>query len=299
MSKEINTPQEHFADISGVSTRYFDEGEGSVILLLHGGHFGFWVPVGVDTWSHAVSSLAQDFRVVALDKLGQGKTGLPARDQDWTFDAVVNHAKEFIRHLQLENVTVVGHSRGGLLASKLALDLPDVVTGLCIVSSATMTVTASDASDTKFYDDVRKSVPDDATPIEIVTAYFDAQWVSDASPDQYIAAATELYKSDMHQKAIDTLPAVDDKYWTPSLESAKQEVRSRMLAGEVAVPIQVIWGREDRSAPAHLGFTFFQDLVENSSWTTMSVLSDAGHNVVLERPNAFHDLVRAHANRCS
>lgn len=291
--------EDQYVEIDGIRTRYIDEGEGPVILLLHGGHFGMWIPTGIDGWSRTIPSLAQNFRVVAFDKLGQGKTDLPASHSGWTFDAVVEHAKGFIRKLGLLGVTVVGHSRGGLLASKLALDLPEVMNGLCIVSSATLAGANPGVRDIAFYDDLEASVPQNATAAEVAYTYLRAQWVSAEVPQALIDSAAELYESPAHQKAMETYPLIEEKYWTPSLEAAKSEVRNRLLSGECNVPVEIIWGRDDRSAPVEMGFKFFESLARCSDRTGMHVLAGAGHHVFSERPTEFNDLVSTYAHRWS
>nr|WP_324614017.1 alpha/beta fold hydrolase [Mycolicibacterium fortuitum] len=84
------------------------------------------MPGGGDGWAPVIAPLVdKGFRVVTFDKLGQGETDLAPTHAEWTFDAVVKHARGFIDALGLEDMILVGHSRGGLLASKLALDMPE------------------------------------------------------------------------------------------------------------------------------------------------------------------------------
>src|SRR4030095_1890601 len=82
-----------FVDVEGVKTRYFDRGSGHVILLVHGSHMG--TPDACESaldWEFNFDVLARRYRVIAMDKLGQGYTGTPKTDADYTIAATIKHA---------------------------------------------------------------------------------------------------------------------------------------------------------------------------------------------------------------
>jgi len=64
-------PQERYINIGGTRTRFFREGEGSPVVLVHGlgGSATGWLP--------SIEALAARHRVYAPDLLGHGRTGLP------------------------------------------------------------------------------------------------------------------------------------------------------------------------------------------------------------------------------
>ena len=73
-----------FVDVGGIRTRYFDKGSGEVLLLVHGSHMG--TPDACESaldWELNFESLAERYRVIAMDKLGQGYTGNPQTDADY------------------------------------------------------------------------------------------------------------------------------------------------------------------------------------------------------------------------
>lgn len=129
-----------FIDISGVRTRYFEKGSGEALVLFHGSHFGTTdaCDSAID-WELNFERLAQWFRVIAVDKLGQGHTDNPRSDEDYTMAAVVGHAHRFLLTMGLKNVHVVGHSRGGYLVGRLTLEHPEVVRSCVIVDSGAKT----------------------------------------------------------------------------------------------------------------------------------------------------------------
>ena len=55
--------QAKFIDVNGIRTRYYDEGRGDVLLLIHGSRFSPWG--SANTWTRNVGGLAKKFRVLA------------------------------------------------------------------------------------------------------------------------------------------------------------------------------------------------------------------------------------------
>ena len=94
----------NFVNVDGVKTHYYEKGRGKTVVLVHGGNFGSAESSGNSwTWSRNFDYLARKFRVIAVAKLGQGYTGNPRRDSDYTMHAVVQHLGAFLRQLKLEN----------------------------------------------------------------------------------------------------------------------------------------------------------------------------------------------------
>ena len=128
-----------FARISlqGVSTRFYDNGrDADPVFLIHGGHCGFFVPLGIESWGPVLEDFDRDYRVIAYDKPGMGETDLPTADESWTMEAVADHAVALIEALDLQNIVLIGHSRGGLAAFLVMFRIPDRIRKLVIISSA-------------------------------------------------------------------------------------------------------------------------------------------------------------------
>lgn len=79
--------------------------------------------------------LADDYRVVALDQRGHGRTAHPA-DGDYGMDRLATDAADLISELQLGPVHVVGNSMGGFVALRLAARRPDLVRSATAVGSS-------------------------------------------------------------------------------------------------------------------------------------------------------------------
>jgi 4,5:9,10-diseco-3-hydroxy-5,9,17-trioxoandrosta-1(10),2-diene-4-oate hydrolase len=119
---------ERYVNIDGISTRYVVEGRGSPVLLIHG--FGEFLEV----WGYNISPLSGHFTVYALDLPGHGLSEEPRAD--YTLDYAARFVADFMKTLEIERASLVGHSLGGLLCLKVAIDFPEKVNKLVLVDSA-------------------------------------------------------------------------------------------------------------------------------------------------------------------
>ena len=105
-----------------------DEPNGGTVLLLHGKNFSgaYWEPtIRVLT--------AAGYRVVVPDQIGFGKSSKPPHFQ-YSFHALADATRTLLDHLKVEEVTVVGHSMGGMLATRFSLLYPERVRGLALLN---------------------------------------------------------------------------------------------------------------------------------------------------------------------
>jgi pimeloyl-ACP methyl ester carboxylesterase len=101
---------------------------GRAVLLLHGKNFSaaYWAPT--------IRALtAEGYRVIAPDQIGFGKSSKPERFE-YTFQQLAVLTRTLLDRLGVSKVAVVGHSMGGMLAVRFALQYPDVVERLCLVN---------------------------------------------------------------------------------------------------------------------------------------------------------------------
>jgi pimeloyl-ACP methyl ester carboxylesterase len=100
---------------------------GRTVLLLHGKNFNGYY------WESTVRVLiAAGYRVVAPDQIGFGKSSKP-RHYQFSFQQLAVNTRALLDHLGIENVSVVGHSMGGMLATRFALMFPDRVEKLALI----------------------------------------------------------------------------------------------------------------------------------------------------------------------
>ena len=104
--------------IDDISVNYIDQGQGDVILLLHG-----W-GANITLYQGIISTLVQNHRVIALDMPGFGKTTEPS--VPWCVDDYVDFVLKFIASFELTKLSIVVHSFGGRVFFKMNAreDLP-------------------------------------------------------------------------------------------------------------------------------------------------------------------------------
>jgi haloacetate dehalogenase len=113
--------------VSDAELRVRHGGRGPAVLLVHG-H-----PRTHTTWHRLAPLLARDHTVVCPDLRGYGQSSKPGTTDDhspYSKRAMAQDLLELMRSLGHETFHVVGHDRGGYVATRLALDHPEAVTHL-------------------------------------------------------------------------------------------------------------------------------------------------------------------------
>ena len=114
-----------FIGLDGHTVHYVDEGDGPVLLLLHGN------PVWSFVYRQVIAGLRRDFRCVALDYPGFGlSTAAPGYGYLPAEHAAV--VARFIDELALSEVTLVVNDWGGPIGLSVAGQRPERVGGLVI-----------------------------------------------------------------------------------------------------------------------------------------------------------------------
>src|SRR6267143_1320031 len=113
-------------DVNGIELGYRDLGTGSPLVLLHGG-FG-----SVEMFGPNVELLAAGHRVIGVDLQSHGRS--PAVDRPMRFETMADDIAALIAELKLERAAIMGFSLGGAVALRTAIQHPEVVDRLVLVS---------------------------------------------------------------------------------------------------------------------------------------------------------------------
>jgi pimeloyl-ACP methyl ester carboxylesterase len=113
--------------IHGYRRAYRIAGSGPPLLLLHG------ICDTSLTWSRVMSQLAANYTVIAPDLLGHGLSDKPRAD--YAISAYACGMRDLLGVLDIDAVTVVGHSLGGGVAMQFAYQFPERCERLVVVSS--------------------------------------------------------------------------------------------------------------------------------------------------------------------
>ena len=108
---------DQFFDSNGVRIRYFSVGQGEPIILIHG-----WA-ADAEMWLSAVQDLSRNYRVIALDCRGHGKSGKPTDPSQYGME-MVNDIVRLMDHLGIAKAHVLGYSMGGSITIKMLTVYP-------------------------------------------------------------------------------------------------------------------------------------------------------------------------------
>lgn len=123
-----------FVDAGGVRTHYLEAGEGSPLVLVHGGGAG---ADSYGNWRDCLPVFARTHRVIAPDMIGFGRTDKPSPD-GYAYDQPGRnrHLQAFLEAMDLGPAALVGNSMGGATAIGVTLAAPDLVSRLVLMGSA-------------------------------------------------------------------------------------------------------------------------------------------------------------------
>lgn len=122
-------PTGRVLEVDGVRLHVVERGQGPPVVLIHGNlvsHSDFEV-------SGLIDRLAAKHRVIAIDRPGFGNSSRP-RDRLWTPTEQAALLFKALALLDAERAVVVGHSMGAMLALALALEHPQAVSRLVLIS---------------------------------------------------------------------------------------------------------------------------------------------------------------------
>ncbi|HEX7358487.1 MAG TPA: alpha/beta hydrolase [Ignavibacteriaceae bacterium] len=118
-----------FVEVNSFKIAYTDEGDSKdVLLFIHG--LGSYLKA----WDRNIPELKNHFRCIALDLPGYGKSSKQIHSGRVSF--YVEIINEFIKKLNLQNVSLVGHSMGGQIVSAYVIKYPAQITKLILVAPA-------------------------------------------------------------------------------------------------------------------------------------------------------------------
>jgi len=280
---------EQFIDVNGIRTRFFEAGSGEPMLLLHGGNFGEQDNVDcANNWDLNWPVFAKSFHVYAIDRLGQGYTDNPKPGQ-YTIENIVAHIRGFIEVVGLRDVHLVGHSRGGYMATRVTMEDQSRIASLTIVDSSTTSPRVN-----TFRERLRANARSDKRSRESLA------WIIEQfsySPvhitKEWMDVREAIAKTPKNDEAATHVAKIYDSEFLPGLQRHKDDTLAWIQAGNLRVPTLIVWGRNDPSAVLDGGLDLFNLISEASSEVQMHIFNQAGHYCYREHPVAFADVVTA------
>jgi 2-hydroxy-6-oxonona-2,4-dienedioate hydrolase len=272
-----------FVEVKGVRTRYYDEGSGEPLVLVHGS--GFSGTASANTWSLNIAGFARQFHVYAPDKLASGMSGNPASDDDLNIRGEVQHLYDFVTTLGLDRIHLVGQSRGGGLAFLFTAAHPEMVRTLVIVDSATASPPAGDDRDHR-----RQTLFSDCAPLpegfacQQSALSYDASTVSD---DFVNAAAFMAGQPKARETERRNTPAIRERNEVITSEMVHSAYHRIATEGILQMPVLLYWAQNDPSVLPMQAYSFFNILAETNPNARLLFTNRGGHFHYREQPEEF------------
>ena len=253
-------------DIGGQQIRYRDEGQGPVLVLIHG------VCASLNTWDGWAEELADDFRVIRLDLPGFGLSPL-ADAGIYERQRAVALIDAMAQTLGLERFSLAGNSLGGYLSWIYAYAHPEKVEKLILVDSAgfqlKMPWMLKFASTWPFSMFSRHMMPRFMMADAVEQVYGDPERIAPGVRERYFELAMRPGgKSDY----VEIFKMLGRKFSQPDVSDG---------IAEISVPTLVMWGDKDTWIP-------YPEQVEN--WrralpqAKLIIYQGAGHIPMEEMP---------------
>nr|WP_263314259.1 alpha/beta hydrolase [Mammaliicoccus sp. Marseille-Q6498] len=105
---------------------YEKHGNGSPLIMLHG------LNMNLATFKTTVEKLKDDYTIYTIDSRGHGKSDKPL---EFSIQQHINDIMDLMELEQIESANILGHDMGGLIAQELAIQQPEKVRKLVLVST--------------------------------------------------------------------------------------------------------------------------------------------------------------------
>jgi pimeloyl-ACP methyl ester carboxylesterase len=233
---------------------YIDEGEGEVLLLLHG------LMGELSNWDKVIEDFRLDYRVIIPI--------LPIYDLPLLTTGVKTLAKyvhKFVKYKQLTNITILGNSLGGHVALIYVLAHPAFVRSMVLTGSSGLYENAFGGTFPRrgSYDFVKEKV-------------------------EYTFYAPETATKELVDEVYRT---VNDRHSVIRiLAMAKSAIRHNMKKDlhKITIPVSLIWGRDDKIPPPEVAVEFSEELPD----AELHWIDHCGHAPMMEQPEDFNRLLK-------
>lgn len=270
-------PDVKFLDLHGDRVAFLDEGQGEVVLLLHG------MAGSSATWRSVIGPLSRKYRVIAPDLIGHGQSDKPR--SDYSLGAFAVFLRDLLDELGVTSATIVGHSLGGGVAMQFIYQHPDYCQRLILISSGGLgqevglTLRLLSAPGAEFILPIIAPSPVLAGG-EKVRSWLAKFGIQTPRGDEIWSAYSSFADKQTRHSFLRTLRSVVD-YRGQSVSALNR------LGVKADTPTMAIWGDQDAIIPVEHAFAAH----EARPGTRLEVLTGVGHFPQVEKPTEVVDLI--------
>lgn len=237
---------------------------GQTVVLLHGKNFN------IAYWQTTIELLKKNnYRVIAPDQIGFGKSTKPEYFQ-YTFQQLAENTKNLLSEIEVENPIILGHSMGGMLATRFSLMYPDYTKQLVLVNPIGLEDWKLKVPYQSIDDWYKGELKKDYKKIKAYQkeSYYDGDWKPEY--DEWVNILAGWTLNENYERIAWNAALTYDMVFT-------QPVVYEFL--EIEVPTLLIIGTRDRTA---LG----KGLVSKEVKATMGLYDELGKETAERIPNA-------------
>jgi pimeloyl-ACP methyl ester carboxylesterase len=246
------------------AVHYTESGEGVPVVLLHAN------PGDSRDYDGVISELSKSYRVLALDWPGYGKSDIPINPESISLSLFDQTLREFLSALSLPSVFLVGNSLGGNVSVRLAVESPELVRGLVLVSPGGFT---RHNFATRFFCKVQGSR----------FSLSPRRWASTYLKQRSDTTAAMLQRAAGEQARPERI-ALNRAVWRAFTQPAHDLRESAKL---ITAPTMLLFGEHDPAIPAKRDGKIAEELMPGAR---VAVLP-CGHVAFAEVPDKFLDQV--------
>jgi pimeloyl-ACP methyl ester carboxylesterase len=263
-------------EVDGTPINYVDVGSGDEepVVLVHG-LGGQW-----QNWLQNIPRLAQERRVVALDLPGFGLTPEPV-DGEISIPGYGRCVDSFCDKLDLGEVALVGNSMGGYVTAEVAIQFPERVSRLTLVSAAGISSADTLQAPIMTFGRVATALTANTAARHRTLA---ARPLTRHLALALVARHPRLLKADFAYEGF--FKGAGKGGFDNALRACLDyDFRDRLP--DVKVPTLIVWGEKDAIIPVR-DADEFERLIDDSR---KIVMRDTGHIPMAERPVTFNDVL--------
>jgi len=272
-SPQTSSIKENYVTVEKLRMRYVESGRGPAVVMIHGNAGSI-----EDFKFGAIETLSSNYRVMAVERPGHGKTDRPnGKTVDVEYQARLLHQE--LSSLSVARPVLVGHSWGAALALSYALQYPTEVSALILVAPAAY----PDAGEGRFLQTMSKPPVIGDVPLmlgrsflgrHILKGILRRAFSPQPLPEKYFRLVASSWLGRKQLKAY-----LDDE---SSLNASLRKLSKRY--SEISIPVVILTGDHDQIVSPRENAYRLKDSIANSQ---LIELKDTGHEIPQTHPESI------------
>ena len=247
------------------------QGHGKCMVLLHG------FLESLEIWDDFASELSHEFKVLAIDLPGHGKSEVLAEVH--SMELMADMVKAVLEHLKIQECVMIGHSMGGYVASAFASKYPEYLHGIGLFHSSV-------------YADTPEARQNRDRMMELVNSDRKG-FIRNFIPDLFAPANRQTY---IHEIEIlqEMASTISKSSIVAALAGMKERKDHQRTISVIDVPVLFILGKEDTRLPINKAI----EMIALPKHSEVLILGNVGHMGYIEAKKETINKCRYFARKC-